>query len=265
MISTHYQFVPSVWRKPDDTNYAESSLFRLIAFIWGKFCDAIATKLSSTPKDLRDDRYLSLQYKLDNIHCTLLYELARHKEVGGCLFQHYQAKFQLLEVKPELIVKDIKHDLATLSIRPPDELGDHMIGNRVAIPVTVKNLVGEDHVVLFVIDHQSKQIDYFDSQGLSVMDRGSSLVVGESEMTLAHVANYIRSQCKGYRIRENLTKFQHDSVNCGIIIGKITEIYSNFIATQPWEEVQRELSHFNPDDYRDALIRELSLPEISSH
>ncbi len=112
----------------------------------------------------------------------------------------------------------------------------------VVIPVVLHHLL-RDHIVGFYIHPGEHTIEFFDSQGLSICDRGNDLIRGfNNQTTLLGVAYQILGKCKEkapsgkpWAFKENTRRMQKDSHNCGIYV---RDFFDRRIAGKKWDKIQ---------------------------
>ncbi len=90
--------------------------------------------------------------------------------------------------------------------------------SKVFVPLIIKGRCLH-HIVTLYIDKESKSMEYFDSMGLTIMDRkGKELLNITDENKMEKVATTIASQFDIRVIRENRKKVQRDVHNCGVYV-----------------------------------------------
>ncbi len=104
-----------------------------------------------------------------------------------------------------------------------------------AIPVVLQGFFG-DHIVCFYVEKEASTMEFFDSKGLTVLDRKNERLRGV-DMTLLELANKIRSQYQIRTIKENTKKVQKDCYNCGVFVWDFIERRNE---DKRWEAVQQQ-------------------------
>ena len=90
-------------------------------------------------------------------------------------------------------------------------------GKTIAIPVVLKGF--RPHIVNFLVKQSedgTKTLEFYDSKGLTISDRGGEKTQGGQ--TLREIAEILKRQYGITQIRENTTKDQWDTFNCGVYV-----------------------------------------------
>ncbi|NNM43098.1 MAG: hypothetical protein HKM07_01985 [Chlamydiae bacterium] len=81
-----------------------------------------------------------------------------------------------------------------------------------------------DHVVTFMIDFESKVIEFYDPKGLTCEDRGDCLR-SDAKSDLATFLKYLKKtyQIENFEVKQNKEKHQWDLHNCGVYLSDYYE------------------------------------------
>lgn len=249
----------------------ESSLLRRVHVLacsifhdmWVSLCSSIGSRLSYLRVRIQDENTA----KVDN-NVRDLPELASTAVNSTIQSLRIQSQFhsigvdtycKVLEKNPDVQYIPnclVKGGLPTKVKKFPPGTATNLL-----IPVVLKGLV-RDHIVCIYIQRSSDNkavIEFYDSKGLTIADRANETLVNNPSMTLSKlVAQLSDHYCDGcdVTIKENTTKHQSDSHNCGIYV---CQYFKSRINGIPADEIQENLDmdYSHTFDWRKEMIEDL--------
>ncbi len=106
----------------------------------------------------------------------------------------------------------------TLDLKDAPEMGNPETATLVAVPVVLKGF-GKDHIVAFLVDKTNSTIEYYDSKGLTLSDRGNvPLYTVAQEKRLWEILRELAKEYNCSALLENTNKHQWDFYNCGVFV-----------------------------------------------
>jgi len=100
-------------------------------------------------------------------------------------------------------------------IQYPKVEGNKLIG----IPVVLDGGffgLAPDHIVTFVFDPKSQTLEYYDSKGLTIEERGDAKTI--QGKTLKEIADEMKAKYSADTLMQNSARHQRDIHNCGIYV-----------------------------------------------
>jgi hypothetical protein len=132
----------------------------------------------------------------------------------------------------------------------------------IGIPVVLKGpLFFADHIVTLVVNKDSNEIEFYDSKGLSLTDRGNSRIISSSDMQLLEFVEIIQEVFFENKPRpsiiEHLNRDQTDHHNCGIYVVNFLERKKEEIENPSGSKPSPLSLESANGDYRKTLIHNL--------
>ncbi len=232
----------------------ENALYRKIREIVSKIlCDMWVTTLSHFSKvNISESDYSITHetYKKDyNAHATVA-ELKRTRQVSTSSLISYG---ESLEKKSKEKLQFVTGGLfpRTNIILPEKKEGTKLL----AVPVVIQGL--EDHIVTFVVDFAKNRIEFYDSKGLTIQDRGDAKLLAKNSngeiVTLRMVAEEMKTKYGINTVVQNIEKHQYDCHNCGVYVSNyLTERVNE---TKMEDIVGKNLAQIN--QFRVEMIKAL--------
>lgn len=94
--------------------------------------------------------------------------------------------------------------------------------DKVFVPLIIKGRF-LNHIVTLYIDKTNHSMEYFDSKGLTILDRKGSSVKNIAESSLEELVAKIATHFKIQKVSENIKKVQWDSHNCGVYVASFIQ------------------------------------------
>ncbi len=130
-------------------------------------------------------------------------QLCRQRALTASVLVEYAQEWP----RTSSLVQDYLHpDEPVSELNLPEEI---RAKTHICIPIVLKGLF-RNHIVAIQVNTRAHTVEYYDSKGLTILDRNDD--------RLNTIIRHVMNQFANYRLTENTDKHQYDSHNCGVYV-----------------------------------------------
>lgn len=188
-----------------------SSISKIVSQYLLKVIDFIVSIAHKCFKNIQLSLNDSFNNNSDSNKHIVLSHLKKHENLGSSVFTAFK---ESLEAEKNSFHMDTSFVIGS---NYPKEKAEQ---TKIAIPVILKTSI--NHIVTFFYDKESQTLEYYDSKGLTIMDRKNTHLIfplkDKEILTLNDLFIHLKEKYQPTSFKENIVREQKDIYNCGVFV-----------------------------------------------